>query len=247
MKRVAVISDIHGNCVALDAVLADFKNEAIDQVVCLGDAIQGGPQPAQVVARLRELGCPVVMGNADAWMLTGIETGNEGFSPERVIKMEDIRQWSLSQLSEADMKFIENFLPTVGIELEGGKNLLAFHGTPMSFDDIILISTPYEDFEQYLGAHAHNILTGGHTHAQQVRRLGENFFFNPGSVGVAYSHHQPPGQMRVDSWAEYAVLGSNGQRVSLEFRQVPYDVPELVRVYRASGRPHAEDAIAQMP
>ena len=68
--RLAVISDIHGNCFALDAVLADLRAdlEPVDATVCLGDAIQGGPQPAETVARLRELGCPVVMGNADAWL-----------------------------------------------------------------------------------------------------------------------------------------------------------------------------------
>jgi predicted phosphodiesterase len=53
--KTAIISDIHGNCVALGAVLRDWKEDTIDQIVCLGDAIQGGPQPAQVVARLREL------------------------------------------------------------------------------------------------------------------------------------------------------------------------------------------------
>jgi len=245
--KVAVFSDMHGNCVALEAVLADLKNEKIDQLVCLGDAIQGGPQPAQVVARLRELGCPVVMGNADAWMLTGIETGAEAFSPERVVKMEAIRQWSLTQLSEADRAFIEAFHPTVSLPLEGGHNLLAFHGSPTSFDDIILLSTPHEEVEKFLGAYAANILTGGHTHAQQVRRLGDNFFFNPGSVGVAYSHHQPEDQFHTDPWAEYAVLTSTGARLSLDFRRIPYDVAELIRVYRASGRPHIEDALAQMP
>src|SRR5258708_6529568 len=161
--RVAIFSDMHGNCVALDAGLEDLKNEKIDQLVCLGDAIQGGPQPAQVVARLRELACPVVMGNADAWMLSGVETGAEGFSPERVIKMEAIRQWSLTQLSEADRTFIENFRSTVSLPLEGGRNLLAFHGSPTSFDDIILLSTPHEEFEKFLGPYAANILTGGHT------------------------------------------------------------------------------------
>ncbi len=75
--RTAVISDIHGNCVALDAVLADLQAHPVDQVACLGDAIQGGPQPAKVAARLRELGWPVVMGNADAWLLSGIPTGSE--------------------------------------------------------------------------------------------------------------------------------------------------------------------------
>jgi len=75
--KLIIISDVHGNCVALDAVLADIQHESGDKIVCLGDAIQGGPQPAEVVQRLRELGCPAVMGNADAWLLDGEETGAE--------------------------------------------------------------------------------------------------------------------------------------------------------------------------
>ncbi|MGE5335161.1 MAG: metallophosphoesterase family protein, partial [Nitrososphaerota archaeon] len=55
MTRLAVISDIHGNCVALDTVLADLGRLSVDRVVCLGDAIQGGVQPAETVQRLREL------------------------------------------------------------------------------------------------------------------------------------------------------------------------------------------------
>ena len=68
--RIAVISDIHGNCFALDSVLQDIRQQGIEQIVCLGDAIQGGAQPAETVQRLRELNCPVVMGNADDFVLT---------------------------------------------------------------------------------------------------------------------------------------------------------------------------------
>src|SRR5260221_6914919 len=62
--RLAVISDIHGECFALDQVLQDIRRQGIEQMVCLGDALQGGSQPAETLARLRELNCPVVMGNA---------------------------------------------------------------------------------------------------------------------------------------------------------------------------------------
>jgi len=82
--RIAIIPDIHGNGVALDAVLADLQQQAIDQIVCLGDAIQDGPQPAAVIQRLRDLACPVVMGNADAWLLSGEETGNEDISSDLI-------------------------------------------------------------------------------------------------------------------------------------------------------------------
>jgi predicted phosphodiesterase len=237
---------MHGNCLALDAVLADLKlHPAADGIVCLGDAVQGGPQPAQVAARLRELACPVVMGNADAWLLTGQETGAEAISPERLRKMNAVREWSLAQLSADDRAFIAAFQPTVMLPLTPARALLCFHGSPASFDDLLLPSTSEEEFQKFLGPYASNLLTGGHTHLQQIRRIGDNFFFNPGSVGLAYSHTQPEDGFRVDPWAEYAVLDVEGDRLALEFRKVPFDVRALIRIYRESGRPYAEEAVAQ--
>jgi putative phosphoesterase len=243
--RVAVISDIHGNCFALDAVLADIKQRAADQIVCLGDAIQGGPQPAEVVQRLRQSGCPVVMGNADAWLLTGKETGHESISTERQKKLDVVRDWSLEQLNEDDRAFIASFSPTIMIALEAGSNLLCFHGSPVSFDDIILPAMPEEDFQKMLGPFKDNFLCGGHTHAQQIRRIGDRFFFNPGSVGLAYSHHQSEGSVRMDPWAEYALLIVERGQAALDFHRVPFDVERLIQIYHQSGRPFAEDADVQ--
>ncbi len=243
--QIAVISDMHGNCLALDAVLADLQEHSVHQVVCLGDAVEGGPQPAAVVARLREIACPVVMGNADAWLLTGQETGSEEISAERRAKLDAVRAWSLSQLPPADRAFIAAFQPVVSIEAGSGQRLLCFHGSPASFDDVILPTTPEDEFQQLLAGHALSFLTGGHTHLQQVRRLGDHFFFNPGSVGLAYSHQQSEAGLRADPWAEYAVLTLEPGRVSLEFRRVSFDVSKLLHAYSSSGRPYAEDAIAQ--
>jgi putative phosphoesterase len=245
--RIAVISDIHGNCIALEAALADLELHSADRIVCLGDAIQGGPQPAQVVSRLRELGCPVVMGNADAYLITGMVTGNEETSEERERMLAAVREWSLAQLSADDRLFIQGFHPTVEMALEAGRRLLCFHGSPASFDDVMLPDTPHEQLFRFLGEYRANVLCGGHTHVQYVRRLGSDsrFFFNPGSVGLAYSHHQPDRTFHADPWAEYAVLTSEGERIALEFRRVPYDVMPLVEAYRTSGRPYADQAVAQ--
>jgi predicted phosphodiesterase len=250
--RIAVISDIHGNCVAFDAVLADIPRQNVDAIVCLGDAIQGGPQPGDVLARLREIACPVVMGNADAWLLSGVMTGQENIAPERLVKMQAVREWSLSQLSEPDRAFIARFAPTVTVN-RSGRRLLCFHGSPASFDDIILPTTPEEKVQRLLGAHAGSgdgghapaILTGGHTHLQQIRRVGDGFFFNPGSVGLAYAQHQAKDLFRADPWAEYAVLTLEPSSTGLEFRRVPFDTAKLLRVYQESGRPHAADAAAE--
>lgn len=245
--QIAVISDIHGNCVALDAVLRDLRLKNVGRVICLGDAIQGGPQPAEVAARLRELGCPVVLGNADAWLLTGQETGDERISSERRKAMDEIRDWTLSQLSQADRAFIQAFRPTVEIALEADRKLLGFHGSPASFDDVILPETSQEALFKLLGGYDAQAMTGGHTHVQHLRRIGVDarIFFNPGSVGFAYSHHQSEEGFRADPWAEYAILTGEGERLALEFRRIPFDVVQLLATYQTSGRPHAQTAMAQ--
>ena len=242
--RIAIVSDMHGNDLAFGVVEADILRQRVDQIVCLGDAIQGGPQPAAVLQRLRRLNCPVVMGNADAWLLSGIETGDE-LPPERLKKMEEIRLWSLSQLTEDDLAFISSFPPTVTIQLKNDLRLLCFHCSPASFDDVILPAASEQEFQKFLGVYADHILTGGHTHAQQIRRNGKYFFFDPGSVGFAYSHNQPDDPFRADPWAEYAILTAENGQVGLEFRRIPFNPQELIRIYRESGRPFADEAIAQ--
>lgn len=243
--RIAVFSDIHGNALALDVMLADLKEFSADTLVCLGDAIQGGPQPRETVNRLRELACPVVMGNADDWLLTGAASDAEQISAERRAKMDVIRAWSLAQLSDADRAFIASFQPTVTLPLAGAKNLLCYHGSPRSYEELLLPDAPYEKFMDALGGKADTVYCGGHVHVQFTRRVGATFHFNPGSVGFAYSHHQTEEAFHADAVVEYAVLTVAGERTALEFRRVPYDARRVIEMYRASGRPYAGDAMRQ--
>ncbi|HVB22022.1 MAG TPA: metallophosphoesterase family protein [Ktedonobacteraceae bacterium] len=239
--QLAVISDIHGNYFALEHVLEDIRRQGIEQIVCLGDAIQGGAQPAETIQCLREPGCPVVMGNADDWLLTGLETSpNESVSEQQLA----VRDWSLAQLSSEDMNYIRQFPPTIEMPLEGGKKLLCFHGSPHSYNDILLPDTADETFRQLLGGFAVTLLTGGHTHTQQLRRLGDTWYFNPGSVALAYNWELSQEGLLVDPWADYAIVTSEGASHGITFRHVPFDVAELSRIMRASGRPYVEQAIA---
>lgn len=243
--RLGVISDIHGNAVALDAVLTDIDRDPPDRLICLGDAIQGGPQPREVVERLRDRRIPTVLGNADAFLLSGEFTARTPPPAERMRVLDEVRAWSLTRLTEADRAFIAAFDPTLELALDSGRTLLAFHGTPASYDDIILPDTPEDEFRRYLGDTSAQVRTGGHTHVPFLRRLGDGFFFNPGSVGQAYDHHPEGGVIRPDAWAEYAVLTSRGDDLSLEFRRVGFDRAALIDVYATSGRPHADQAIAE--
>lgn len=243
--RIAIISDMHGNDFAFEKVEADIKSQGIDQVVCLGDAIQGGAQPKETVSRLRNMNCPVVMGNADDWLLTGIEKGKDKIPAERLKKMSAVRDWTVSKLSDDDINFIKSFQATITINLEKDLDLLCFHASPTDYDDIILPTTSEEDFQKYLGAFNKNILAGGHTHTQQIRRCGERFFLNPGSIGRPFSSYQSDGIFHVDAWAEYAILTVEKNNISVQFRRLDYDAKDVIDIYKKSSQPFAEDAIAQ--
>src|SRR5256885_15816827 len=69
--RLGLISDIHGNLLALDAVLDELNESGMDRLVCLGD-VAAGPEPRATIERLRGVGCPVVRGNWDTWGLEGV-------------------------------------------------------------------------------------------------------------------------------------------------------------------------------
>jgi predicted phosphodiesterase len=225
--RIGLFSDIHGNAVGFDALLADLDHHPVDRLVCLGDVIQGGPQPVECLERLRSLGCEVVMGNADWYVLTG-EPGPEPETERHRLA----RAWTLSQLSSDDLEYIRGFTPTVS-----EPPVLGFHGSPGSFDDVILPSTPEDDFRRFLAGADASILAGGHTHLQFVRRCGDATFLNPGSVGLSYDHAQPEDAMRFDPWAAYAVVEPADGLPSIEFRRVPFDAEAVAAAIEASGLP----------
>src|SRR4249919_3845264 len=110
--RTALVSDIHGNAVALAALFEDLDGQRVDQVVCLGDVAQGGAQPAEVIDAVQARGWPVVMGNSDAFLLDP-DAGEEPLTP-RLLEM---REWSVSQLGPDRLEFISGFSPLIELQL----------------------------------------------------------------------------------------------------------------------------------
>ena len=96
--QVALISDIHGNAVALDAVLEEIEQEDPDQIVCLGDIAAPGPQPIAVIERIQQLDCPVIMGNTEEQLL----------SRELPDDHKDLPQWAIDLQSGPKINFSRN-------------------------------------------------------------------------------------------------------------------------------------------
>jgi predicted phosphodiesterase len=232
--RLALIADIHGNVPALDQVLSDLRGEQVDRIICLGD-VAVGPQPVETIERLRDVGCPTIMGNWDACMLGG-EPRVDGELAEMLV---DACTWSTAQLRPEHLDYVRTFQDLIEVQLDDGTQLLAFHGSPRSFDDGIFATTPDDELEQMLACHHAAVYACGHTHFQLVRRFGESIVLNAGSVGQPF-RRQRKGVMHISPWAEYCVIVLEGGRMSIDLRRTPIDVDLFLRTMLASGMPHAD-------
>ena len=213
-QRLALLSDQHGNDAAFRAALDDVERLGVEEVVCLGDVAQGGAEPAQTLDRLAALGCETVLGNADAFLL---EVPVD--SPEPVTERHlEVREWTLSQLDASHLEQIRSFAPVIRRELDGVP-LLLFHGSPRSYDDVLLPELGGEALKPFLG-HEAALLAGGHTHLQWTRAIGGALYVNPGSVGLSYDRFTDPPVER--ALAEWALVTVAAGAVAVEFRQVPY-------------------------
>jgi predicted phosphodiesterase len=235
--RIALVSDIHGNLVAFNAVLDDLARERIDQLICLGDIAAFGPQPAEVVARLRDLGCPVVMGDTDATLLAADAPATD----ETLRRLQEIDRWGAARLTPTDRDYIGAFPSTLSLTLDTNVSLLCYHGSPRSFKDRIHATTSADELEEMFAGMKARLYAGGHTHIQMLRRHSEAMVLNPGSVGLAYDRLPSPGaSVRNPPWGEYAILTAAGARFSVDLRRVPFDVSAPRRAARENDMPYAE-------
>jgi putative phosphoesterase len=234
--KLALIADIHGNLAALEAAIAALEQEQPDQIICLGDVASTGPQPHEVLARLRATGWPVVMGNADAELLAPIATP---VTTEDARKIADISRWCAAQLDAADRAFIESFVPEIEVSLGEAGTLLCVHGSPRGYDDVIRATTPDDELDLMLGGTEARVIAGGHTHVRMLRTHRGREIVNPGSAGLAYEFF-PDGSVRVPPWAEFAILTTVGGTIDVAFRRIPYDRDATVRVMSGRGMPYAD-------
>ena len=233
--RIALISDIHGNLVALDAALADIDRQRADPVICLGDVAVFGPQPREVIARLCERDIPVILGNTDQWLLNPEPWSDD---PDKRPQVE-IEMWNASQLSEEDKATIAGYMPTLSLDYGDGLTLLCYHGSPRSFNDSIRPTTPEEELEDWFPENRALVMAGGHTHEPMVRRFGWSTLVNPGSIGLPVST-TADGRIINPTWAEYALLDWEDDILAVTLRRVAYEKDALAAAARSSGMPHLD-------
>lgn len=216
--RIALISDLHANELALDAVLADAKRVGYDDLVCLGDVATLGPRPDAVLARLRDLGCRCILGNHDEFILDPPFIHAYSESPLIVASVVATR----TAIDERDVAFIRTFERTLSMN-----GVFLYHASPRSNTEDLLATTPPGLVDEMLDGRRAVVFVGGHTHLQMLRQHRGMLIVNSGSVGMPFREYAAGGPPAILPHAEYAIVEVIGGSASVELRRVALDARAL--------------------
>src|SRR5882757_3703253 len=233
--RLAVIADIHGNVVALEAVLADVKARGVDAIVNLGDCVSGPLWPRETMDLLDTLALPTVRGNHDRWVA---ETPREGMYPSDA--------FACDRLTPAQ----RTALGTLPARLDLGEGIVAVHGTPADdnhylLEDVVagrLALATSSDVGSRLGGLSASLLLCAHSHQPRIAHgPGGLLIVNPGSVGCpAYADPTPPSPHVSETGsphARYALLTREARQWRFDLIPVTYDWDRASAFAAANGRP----------
>ncbi|MFK0282507.1 metallophosphoesterase family protein [Streptomyces sp. NPDC090499] len=219
LKRVAVLSDVHGVLPALEAVLAEPDVSTADRIVLTGD-ITAGPQPTQVLDLLTGLGDRViwVSGNADR-ELREFRRGQRDTIPD------PIAPWAASQLRQDHLDLLGSLPRSFSLSVNGLGEVLFCHATPRDDEEVVLVDSSLDRWKEVFDGLDPGIRTVvcGHTHMPFVRLAHGRLVINPGSIGMPYGR----------TGAHWALLGPG-----VELRSTNFDIQRAItRISEDSSYP----------
>jgi putative phosphoesterase len=230
MNRIAIFSDIHANLPALEAVLADMDARGLTERFCLGDLVGYATYPNEVVAAIRNLNIPTVMGNYDQGV--GNDSDDCGCAyktPEAKALGNRSIAWTNGHTTSENKAFLRQLAVRIPLLL-GNLRVVLVHGSPRKINEYLFQERPDASLERLLDMTQADVLVCGHTHMPYHRVLPSGrHVVNDGSVGKPKDG---------DPRACYAILEANGYDLRVTFVRVVYDVERTARAIEASTLPH---------
>jgi putative phosphoesterase len=229
--KLAFISDIHGNATALEAVLEDIKARNVDKVYVLGDICYRGPEPQRSLDLVRELNAEVIKGNADEWVVRGVQQGEV---PNQALElMNKERDWTLSHLDTDSINYLNSLPSELYIEIEGLR-IHAYHATPHSLFDIV---PPFESDENLIMSQMveeADLYVYAHIHKPYIRYTHRKCIINTGSVGLPFDGKNN---------ASYAIVELNGNNYQTAIIRIGYDVEKVIDQFSVTDYPNKDTMI----
>jgi predicted phosphodiesterase len=228
--RVAVLSDIHGNAVALDACLDDLHAlGGADKIVAAGDLCFDGPRPRKVLKRLQQIGAQLVRGNTDR--MIALDDPQQYDASERAAIL-----WYREVLGERRMRRLAE-APSSYVVGDGPAGLYICHATPQSDEERVWPDAPDPQLERIVAPIAQRTLVFGHLHVPYVRPWRDRMFVNVASVGLPKDG---------DPRAHYVLFVHRPGGWLVRSRRVDFNVKKVERQLRTCGIPHAQERIATL-
>lgn len=242
--RIAVISDLHGNSVALDHVLSELNFMQVDHLVNLGDVATMGPDPQGVVDRIESLTragqCINILGNHDEFMVDLNQVHEYSKTPVVVRSVE----WCYQKLTPAQRGFFSSFQRQAEHQV-GSKRVRYFHGSPHSHSEDITGNMSPAKLEQLVGDVEGEVLVFGHTHLQMLLQHHGRYLVNPGSLGSPFKDIFFCEAPTVFPYAEYAIVEVTPHRTEVSLRRTQPDPARLFKMIDESEYPLKEFIRAQ--
>ncbi|MBA3534868.1 MAG: M3 family oligoendopeptidase [Ardenticatenales bacterium] len=236
--KLAIISDIHGNLHALEAVLRDIETLRVDRVIANGDMVNRGPNNVAVMERLAAEGHELTLGNHDDLMRKWIDRDDDIPASWFDDPFWKATAWSARQVAEAGWIEQMRRLPmTLRIEAPGAPSLLISHGSPRHYREGYGALLNDEQLAEIVQMHPADIYVGSHTHRMMERHWGAHILLNSGSVGAPFNG---------DPRAQYLVLTLEEERWQWEFRAVSYDREAALSAFEELGYLAEGDLSAQI-
>ena len=230
---IGIISDIHRNLPALEAVLAEMSQQAPDKAYCLGDLVGYGAFPNEVVERIRADKLPTIMGNYDDGV--GFDRDDCGCAyrdeGERARGQESL-MWTRDRTTADNKAFLRSFVPEIRFEADG-KRFLLVHGSPRKMNEYLFEDRPLSSFERLARSSNADVIVFGHTHKPYVKEVEGVLFVNAGSVG----------KPKDGDWRGCYVLLDTASAQSVQVLRVEYDLERMLRAMAETTLPaeFAED------
>ncbi len=228
--RVAVLSDIHGNLVALDACLADLASQgSADAIVAAGDLCLDGPKPKKVLQRLEELGAQCVRGNTDRYLTEGQHSGRTASETARLT-------WTRQELGERSLSWLAElpFALRIG---EDDNQLLVVHANPKTDDEHLWPDADDATLESFIGDERATAIAFGHLHLPYVRIWRAKLLVNVASVGIPKDG---------DPRACYAIFTEQSGGWEVKHRRVAFNVKKVATQLIDSGIPGSDELVATL-
>ena len=187
--KTLIVSDIHSNFAALKTIIR--QEDPVDQVICLGDVVQGGPEPEKVLSLLSSHGGFFILGNHDQDMLNVLQ-GKTAWDTHMLKWLQDRGlqdifdewiEWESKQISESSYRFLRSFKDTLSINCQDLKIRLC-HGHLWGHS--LLPDAPSDRFEVLSNLYPEQYVFFGHFHVQFCKHFSSTIFINPGTVGGDY-------------------------------------------------------------